>query len=137
VETELFKDVDAREEKSLPCKAVYMLSQENRLRKTNDFKRVFKNGKGVQVESVFVKVRPNKEEVIRIGIIVSKKVAKKAVDRNRIRRILSEGIRTHIGRVKQGQDIVIVVLKGFHLQGAKDAEKTIHILFKKLALFVR
>jgi len=112
-----------------------MLSQANRLRKTNDFKRVFKNGKGSQADNIFVKVRPSKEEATRIGIIVSKKVAKKAVERNRIRRILSEALRTHIKKVKQGQDIVIVVLPGFSLRGTKDAEKTVHILFKKLALF--
>ena len=100
-----------------------MLSQANRLRKTNDFKRVFKNGKGVQAENIFVKVRLNKEETIRVGIIVSKKVAKKAVDRNRIRRILSEALQTHIGKVKQGCDIILVVLPGFNLQGTKDAEK--------------
>lgn len=113
-----------------------MLSSTNRLRKTNDFKRVFKNGKGVQSDNIFLKVRLNKEETIRVGIIVSKKVAKRAVDRNRIRRILSEGVRTHIHKIRQGRDIVIVVLPGFDLQGTKDAEKTIHTLFKKLALFV-
>ena len=111
-----------------------MLSRPNRLRKTNDFKRVFKNGKGAQFNNIFVKVRPNKEETARIGIIVSKKVAKKAVDRNRIRRILSEGIRAYISKIKQGRDIVLVVLPGFDIQGAKEAEKTIHTLFKKLAL---
>ena len=114
-----------------------MLPQPNRLRKTNDFKRVFKNGKGVKADNMFVKERQNKEGTIRIGIIVSKKVAKKAVDRNRIRRILSEGVRTHIHKIKQGCDIVMVVLPGFNLQGTKDAEKTVHTLFKKLALFAR
>jgi len=114
-----------------------MLSSTNRLRKTNDFKRVFKNGKGVKADNMFVKVRPNKEGAIRIGIIVSKKVAKRAVDRNRIRRILSEGIRAHIHKIKQGRDIVMVVLPGFDLEGTKAAEKSVHILFKKLALFVR
>ena len=113
-----------------------MLSQPNRLRKTNDFKRVFKNGKGAQSANIFFKVRSNKEKTIRIGIIVSKKVARKAVDRNRIRRILSEGIRIHISKIKQGRDIVIVVLPGFDLQRTRDAEKTIHTLFKKLALLV-
>lgn len=113
-----------------------MLPRPNRLRKTNDFKRVFKNGKGVQIDNVFIKVRPSKGKATRIGIIVSKKVAKKAVDRNRIRRILSEGIRTHIQRIRLERDIVIVVLPGFSLRGAKDAEKTLYTLFKKLSLFV-
>ncbi|MCH8987162.1 ribonuclease P protein component [Patescibacteria group bacterium] len=113
-----------------------MLPSAHRLRKTNDFKRVFKDGKGAQSDKIFLKVRSNKEGAIRIGIIVSKKVAKKAVDRNRIRRILSEGIRTHISRIKQGRDIVIVVLPGLDLQGTRDAEKITHTLFKKLALFV-
>jgi len=111
-----------------------MLSQPNRLRKTNDFKRVFKNGKGVQSNEIFVKVRPNKEEGVRIGIIVSKKVAQKAVDRNRIRRILSEALRAHIHNIKQERDIVLVVRPGFNLRGVKDVEKTLSFLFKKLAL---
>ncbi len=50
---------------------------------------------------------PNDEARTRIGFVVSKRIAKHAVDRNHIKRLLSEAIRELLPRLPGGLDIVI------------------------------
>jgi len=108
-----------------------MLPSPHRLRKTKDFQGVFAQGRGVREDGLFFKTRATKTATTRLGIVVSKKVAKKAVDRNRIRRVLTEAIRHQIDEVKQGLDGVIVVLPGFQ---ERDTGPTLQRLFKKAAI---
>jgi len=49
--------------------------------------------------------------VTRIGIVVGKKFSKKAVERNRVKRILREEVRKLYGQLDTGYDIVIFVKK--------------------------
>lgn len=51
-------------------------------------------------------VRPNGESLARIGIITSKRVAPRAVDRNRMKRLVRETFRSMRQRL-QGVDIVV------------------------------
>jgi ribonuclease P protein component len=51
-------------------------------------------------------VRPNGESLARIGIITSKRVAPRAVDRNRMKRMVREAFRSMRQRL-QGVDIVM------------------------------
>jgi len=51
-------------------------------------------------------VRPNGEPLARIGIITSKRVASRAVDRNRMKRLVREAFRSMRLRL-QGFDIVV------------------------------
>ena len=62
-----------------------MLKKENRLKKKKDFERIYKKGRGFKGDSLFLKILENKEELTRIGIVVSKKVSKKAVQRNKLK----------------------------------------------------
>ena len=66
------------------------LNKKNRLKKKRDFEEVFKKGKAVKGSFLFIKYRKNELDAARFGFVVSAKVAKKAVERNRIRRIFSE-----------------------------------------------
>lgn len=111
-----------------------MLAKQYRLRKTNDFKSVFKKGRGVQKDGVLVRVKPAEKSQPRIGIIVSKKVAKKAVARNRIRRVLAEAIRLHLGDMKKNVDVVVVALPDFKAKKTPQAAKTLYDLFKQTSL---
>lgn len=82
------------------------LNKKNRLKKKHDFGEVFKKGKAVKGIFLFIKYGKNGLDVPRLSFVVSLKVSKKAVVRNRIRRILSEVAR---GKVKSlnGYDIVV------------------------------
>lgn len=66
------------------------LNKKNRLKRKRDFEDVFKKGKAVKGSFLFIKYRKNKLDEPRFGFVVSAKIAGKAVERNKIRRILSE-----------------------------------------------
>lgn len=84
------------------------LNKKNRLKKKLDFEDVFKKGKAVNGSFLFIKYKKNRLGVSRFGFVVSAKVAKKAVERNKIRRILSEAVRGIIDSLGS-YDIIVVV----------------------------
>jgi len=69
------------------------LNKKNRLKKKLDFEDVFQKGRSVQGNFLFIKYIKSELDMPRFGFVVSTKVAKKAVERNKIRRILSEAVR--------------------------------------------
>lgn len=87
-----------------------MLPKENRLKKNKDFEMVFKKGKGFSQNFLFLKFIKNNLKVTRFGFVVSKKVSKKAVIRNRIKRRLREIVRKKIAEIEKGRDIIIIVI---------------------------
>lgn len=110
-----------------------MLSFRNRLKKQKDFENVFKNGKGFKQGSLYLKSNENKLQSSRFGFVVSKKFSKKAVDRNRIKRILREIVREMIDKIKTGLDIVIIVNPGAKAD-FQELTETINRLLKKSGL---
>ena len=68
----------------------------------------------------------------KFGFIISKKISKRAVDRNRIKRFLSEGVRKSLSMLDL--DIKIVFLAKKSLLDAQNAliQKEIESCFKKL-----
>jgi len=91
-----------------------MLAQKYRLKKRKDFERVYKQGKGFKQDFLFLKTVENNLENSRIGIVVSKKIASKAVERNLIKRRLREAVKKRLPEMKQGLDIVIVAQAGIN-----------------------
>ena len=83
------------------------LSKKNRLKKKKDFERVFRKGRAVNGSFLFIKFRPNSIGVPRIAFVISIKVSKKAVIRNKIRRILSEAARLSFKEIPS-YDIIVV-----------------------------
>jgi len=85
-----------------------MLPKENRLTKKKDFEKVLKQGKGFKQKTLFLKTIKNGLPQSRFGIIVSKKTAKKAVDRNKIKRQIREIFWKNIDKIKKGYDLVLI-----------------------------
>jgi ribonuclease P protein component len=106
-----------------------MLKKENRLTQKKDFDRVFKKGRGIKSNSLFLKILENNKECTRIGIIVSKKVSKKAVERNKIKRRIREIIRK-IDFCK-GFDIILITYPNIKEKDFKGISEEINYLFKK------
>jgi len=50
---------------------------------------------------------PNDVARLRIGFVVSKRIAKRAVDRNYLKRLLSEAMRAALPQLPSGLDIVV------------------------------
>lgn len=85
-----------------------MLKKENRLKHTKDIENVFKNGKTIAGKLIFLKIFKNDLDISRFAFIVSTKISKKAVIRNKIKRQLREIVRTNLSNIKSGLDIVVV-----------------------------
>lgn len=85
-----------------------MLPKENRLKKKKEFEIVFKDGKTLKGNNIIIKYLGNGLDYAKIGFIVSKKVSKKAVERNKIRRRLREATRNV--NLKKGLNIIIIAL---------------------------
>ncbi len=83
------------------------LNKKNRLKKKLDFEDVFKKGKAVKGSFLFVKHKKNELSVPRFGFVISAKIIKKASERNKMRRILSEAVRDMIDGLG-GYDIIVV-----------------------------
>lgn len=95
-----------------------MLQKENRLTKRKAFNYVYKNGKSKAGESLIVNYIPTKLNVCKIGFSVSKKVGK-AHERNRIKRILRETMKSLLPRLNQKYNYILsakptIIGKTFH-----------------------
>ncbi len=85
-----------------------MLSKENRLKNKKDFDKIFKKGKGFKQDFLFIKIFKNDLDASRFGFIVSKKISKKAVARNKIKRKMRESVRLKIEKISPGYDLVFL-----------------------------
>lgn len=81
-----------------------------RISKTRELQKVFRFGKAVHASSLVIKfVQIPGLSVSRLAFVVSKKVSKRAVVRNRIRRVLREELRTQLLPKLPIADYVIIV----------------------------
>lgn len=85
-----------------------MLRQENRLRRKRDVDNVFKKGKTIAGKLIFLKIIKNNLNNSRFGFVISTKISKKAVIRNKIKRQLREIIRKNLPNIKPGFDVLII-----------------------------
>ena len=71
---------------------------------------LYRNGKIERSNFLTVKYLPNqRRQLSRFSVVVSKKITKKAVVRNRIRRRIYEIIRQEIPNIKSVYDVVIII----------------------------
>jgi len=89
-----------------------MLPKKNRITKKKDFDKVFKKGKGLNGNFLFLKTFQNDQKFSRFGFVISQKVSKKAVIRNKRKRTLSEIIREKMSLIEKGSDIIILTKPG-------------------------
>lgn len=107
------------------------LPQKHRLTSRSDFDKVFQEGKAVKGSFLFIKSRANELTLPRFGFVVSKKVYSRAVDRNRLKRVLSEVVATYIKNdTTKGRDYVIVVRKQEEEELVKNELTNLLRLFK-------
>lgn len=86
-----------------------MISSLYRFHGHNSLRYVYGNGKAVRSQQFTIKYVSNSHRKNpRFSVVVSKKVIKSAVGRNRIRRRLYEYLRLHIDQLSGVYDIVII-----------------------------
>lgn len=76
--------------------------------------------------------RPNNLAHARLGLVVSKKISKRAVDRNFIKRTVRELFRLHASELSH-VDIVVRSRQKFNRQNAATARAALHALLRKQA----
>lgn len=75
----------------------------------NSLRYVYTNGKAVRSQPLTIKwVKNTHRSKSRVSVVVSKKVIKSAIGRNRIRRRIYEYIRTHLDQLNDVYDIVVI-----------------------------
>ncbi|HLD19827.1 MAG TPA: ribonuclease P protein component [Patescibacteria group bacterium] len=85
-----------------------MLSQPHRLRARRDIDRVFKQGMVFHTSQLTVRALFSRGAQSRGTVVVSNKTAKKAVDRNRIKRKLRPILREVFAQTKRPVDIILI-----------------------------
>lgn len=113
-----------------------MLPKENRLSKDNDFKKVFQKGRRSGSAKVNVNFLKTRLSVTRVGIIVGKKFSKKAVERNKAKRVYREAIRSIFADIVPGYDIVVFLKPGQKAEFVKldQVKKDLVAVFNKEGL---
>lgn len=111
-----------------------MLPLKNRLKNKKDFDEVFKKGKGAEGFFLFLKTKNNGLNESRFGFIVSRKVSKKAVIRNKIKRKLRAATGSRTDFIKKGLDVVVFVKKGGDKKELLEMEKELVFLFEKIKI---
>ncbi len=86
-----------------------MLASRNRLKQPRAIARVFRQGRQGSSGNIRLKASINGTQESRVVVVVSKKVSKRAVVRNRIRRRVGALVAERWATVPSGYDIVIVV----------------------------
>ncbi len=114
-----------------------MLQKVYRLKKKSEIQLIFTNGKSI-ADPYLVLYKHNKTsgKYPRVAFAVSKKIGN-AVVRNKIKRLLREGVRPYISQLDSNYDIIFVArakIKGISLQ---DIEKSIAKLLTRAQLLKR
>lgn len=111
-----------------------MLSQAHRLKKEKDFIAVLKDRRRAEGRGIFLKSIKNGLEDSRFGIIISKKISKKAVERNRIHRQISEDIWNLLEEIKTGRDVVIITTAEITKMSFEEIRESLKEVFLKAGL---
>lgn len=86
-----------------------MLAHQHRFRGGRGIQRLYKSGVGVRTKSFGLRFYAQPEQPFRAVVVVSRKVHKSAVVRNRIRRRLYEQLRTEYATNMAGTQLLLTV----------------------------
>jgi len=101
-----------------------VLSKEYRLSKKRNFELVFKKGQKIDFGYFYIKILKNNLNINRFAVIPFK-VSKKAVERNRLKRRVSEIFRILNKDFKKSYDIIFVARPSILNKKFKDLKKMI------------
>ena len=87
-----------------------MIDRKHRFHGYGSLRHVYSHGDQVRSLYLTLKYNPNpRRSIFRVAVVVSRKVDKSAVARNRIRRRLYEVIRLYQANIKEPYDLVLTV----------------------------
>ena len=114
-----------------------MISALYRFHGHNSLRYVYTNGKAIRSQTITVKTTVNsRRKYSRFAVVISKKVLKGAVGRNRVRRRLYEYIRTHLDEIDGIHDVVLICTSSdLRTLPSEEITSQLDQLFTKAGLF--
>ncbi len=103
-------------------KVRFTFKRRERITKSKEFERVFSEGKSIAGRFIVIYYLENGFGFPRAGFIVSKKVSKKAVERNRAKRLMREAFRLNKHKLKPF-DLVFIARRDIIGLKLKDVEE--------------
>jgi ribonuclease P protein component len=111
---------------------IYSLTKASRLTKPEQFSAVF-HANSAESGTIFqVLVKPKRQEAARLGVVLSKRVTPRAVDRNYLKRFIREEFRMRKHSLG-GLDVVVRVLRQVSKAQATEARVELSNLFSKVS----
>ena len=107
-----------------------MVKSHFRIRTDKEFGKVYKFGKSTNSKNFFIKSMPNNLTHPRFGIVVSKKVSKKAVIRNKTKRRIREAAKRTLDSWKN-LDLVFYIKNSFTDQPYTEVIEEVETALKK------
>lgn len=108
-----------------------MLPRKNRLHLQRDIERVRKSGRVVRGELFTLRFLPGQSDLSRFCFVVSKKVSKKAVERNLITRWARESVKEQFSVVNGAYDVIIYAQRGISAYSFQLCKKEVLSLFQR------
>ena len=92
-------------------------------------------GRGVHSPYFTLLYAPTKDSgILRFGFIASTKFDKRAVVRNRARRILREAVREHLPQIKLGYDLVLIARREVKEASSAEVSASLNQILSKISL---
>lgn len=110
------------------------LPRVRRVTKSSDFRRIYADGSRCTGRLAIMWVARSDAGVPRLGVVASKKSLRKAVQRNRARRLLREAFRLNRCRVAPGRDVVLIARRAIDGATRQDVERDLLGMFAKAVL---
>ena len=109
-----------------------MISRGNRFHGRGGIQRLYKNGKAVRSGALALRYNPNNRDSYRLSVVVSRKISKSAVVRNRIRRRIYENVRILSSAFSTPHDLLLIVYdeKIAHCEPEKLTQEIVNLLEK-------
>lgn len=108
-----------------------MLAKKYRLTKRGDFKEIFSKGRRLAGRFFSIRYAPNTLENSRFAVVVANKVAKKASQRNRLKRQVREIIYLNLDKFNEKFDIIVNILSAALNKNYQDLEENLLAILKK------
>jgi ribonuclease P protein component len=110
---------------------MFSFPKQAKIVKTDDFSSVFNLRKRIANKHLVIRYRVNEFKSARLGLIVSKKTAKLAVQRNYMRRVMRELFRLNQHRLPR-LDLIIQIQKAFDRPDFTEIKNEFECLIKKI-----